>query len=263
MQCLNLNRSSSRAYNYYAYIYDDTLCAKSLFSDPSFKDSQGRLKSFRTKNGLSLHRRTTIFHNFPADCIPKIICFIMHMQNLQTCHEYGPDCFYAKDKTVRWFDMASDTTVAIADTHSVPLKSTGHEKNHFTVIHFTVILTAKTNGTKLPLYIVFKGKGTHLIKQLQHITGIIIAVQFNANGWMNNGLMIDYLCNIIQQLSFHQCLLVWDAYKCHLSKDVWAETARLRLNTSVVPGGCTTVIRFFHCKNIFMHGKCTKILSQI
>ena len=40
-------------------------------------------------------------------------------------------------------------------------------------------------------YIVFKGKGTRLIKELQKIPGVV--VKFSANGWMNDGLMKDYL----------------------------------------------------------------------
>ena len=36
---------------------------------------------------------------------------------------------------------------------------------------------------------------------------------------------------------------MWDAYSCHTSTAVRAETARLRLHTAIVPGGCTKFIQ--------------------
>ena len=107
--------------------------------------------------------------------------------------------------------MPSDPTVATTGARSIPLKSTGHEKDRF-----TVILTAKANGTKLKPFIIFKGKGTRLIKELQKIAGVV--VKFSSNGWMNDSLTIDYLHSIIGTLSFTKRLVVWDAYKCHTSE---------------------------------------------
>jgi hypothetical protein len=98
-------------------------------------------------------------------------------------------------------DMPSDTTIAATGSRSVPLKSTGHVKNHF-----TVVLTAKANETKLKPFVVFKGKGTRLIKDLQRIPGIV--VRFSMNGWMNDELTADYLRTIIGAFSFSKRLLV-------------------------------------------------------
>ena len=66
---------------------------------------------------------------------------------------------------------------------------------------------------------------------------------FSSNGWMNDSLTIDYLRTLIGALSFNKCLLVWDAYCCHRSGAVRAETARLQLQTAIVPGGCTKFIQ--------------------
>lgn len=99
------------------------------------------------------------------------------------------------DETACWFDMPSDTTVALSGSKSVPLKSTGHDKDHF-----TVILTARADGTKLKPFIVFKGKGTRLIKELDKIPGVI--VQFSSNGWMNDPLTIEYLRKVLGHFSF-------------------------------------------------------------
>ena len=66
-------------------------------------------------------------------------------------------------------DMVSDTTVDFCGAKSVPLKTSGHEKDHF-----SVILTGRADGRKLHPYIVFKGKGTRLIKELQKIPGVVV-----------------------------------------------------------------------------------------
>lgn len=76
--------------------------------------------------------------------------------------------------------MPSDTTVALTGKHTLPQKSAGHEKNHLRV------LTAQANGTKMKASVIFKGKGTQLIKDLQHIRGIV--VPFSSNGWTHSSL---------------------------------------------------------------------------
>ena len=71
--------------------------------------------------------------------------------------------------------MLSDTTVHFTGARSVSLKTSGHEKDHY-----TVVLTAKADGSKLKLFIVFKGKGTRLIKNLSSIPGLVIRFSANA-----------------------------------------------------------------------------------
>ena len=186
---------------------------KDTSTKEGFKASNGWLQRFMRRNGLSLRRKTTVCHRPPADSIPKLVSFITHLISLQKKHKYQPANTFAMDETACWMDMPSDTTIDAIGARSVPIKTKGHEKDHF-----TVILTARADGTKLKPYVVFKGKGTRLIKNLQNIPGII--VRFSKNGWMNNELTIDYLCSLIGQLSFSQRLLVWDAYRCHTSEAV-------------------------------------------
>ena len=210
--------------------------AKSLTSDDGFKASRGWLDRFMKRHSLSLRRKTTISQSVPSDVIPKLVSYVLHLRTMQVRHKYSTDSIFAMDKTACWMDMPSDTTVASTGSRSVPLKSTGHEKDHF-----TVVLTAKANGTKLKPFIVFKGKGTRLIKDLQRIPGVV--VKFSSNGWMNDTLTIDYLHTTIGTFSFTKRLLVWDAYKCHTSLATRAETKKLGLHTAIVPGGCTKFIQ--------------------
>ena len=212
--------------------------ARTMSSVSTFKASRGWLEIFMKRYSLSLSLccKTTVCQKAPADCIPKLVSFVTHLRRMQTQHKYTPQNMFAMDETACWMDMPSDTTVAVTGSRSVPLKTSGHEKDHF-----TVILTAKADGTKMKPYVVFKGKGTRLIKDLQNIPGIV--VRFSTNGWMNDDLTVDYLHSIIGALSFSKRLLVWDAYRCHTSQAVRSETAKLRLHTAIIPGGCTKFIQ--------------------
>ena len=138
------------------------------------------------------------------------------------------------EETACWTDKPADTTVATTGVHSVPLKTTGHEKDHF-----TVVLTARADGKEMKLFVVFNWKGTHLTKDLRCVPGII--VHFSANGWMNDALTTQYLHSVISTLSFTKHLLIWDAYHCYTSIATGAEVARKGLHTAIAPGGCTNL----------------------
>ena len=137
--------------------------------------------------------------------------FVIRLRKLQIDQNFSEDSIFAMDETACWMDMPADTTVDLSGARSISLKTTGHEKDHY-----TVILKAKADGTKLKPYVVFKGKGTRLLKELSTIPGII--VRFSPNGWMNDSLTIDYLRTIVGTLSFNKRLMVWDAYRQYSCK---------------------------------------------
>ena len=116
------------------------------------------------------------------------------------------------------------------------LKTSGYEKDHY-----TVVLTAKADGSKLKPFIVYKGKGTRLIKNLSSIPGL--AVRFSANGWLNDSLTIEYLRTVVGSLLFAKRLMIWDAYRCHVSQAVKSECSSIKLQTATIPGGCTKFIQ--------------------
>ena len=151
-------------------------------------------------------------------------------------YKFANESIFAMDETACWFDMLADTTVAPTGSKAVPVKTTGHKKDHF-----TVVLTARADGKKMKPFIVFKGRGKRLIKDLEKIPGIF--VQFSTNGWLNDSLTCNYLKKVIGHFSFNKRLLVWDAYKCHMRELTQKELAKLKTHTAVIPGGCTKFIQ--------------------
>ena len=127
------------------------LQAKSVSMNVNFRASIGWLRRFMNRKGFSLRRRTTLCQTVPSDCIPKLVRYIIHLRSLQSLRKYQDSNIFATDETACWMDMPSETTVILIAACSVPLKATGHKKDHF-----TVILTAKVDGTKLKPFVVIR-----------------------------------------------------------------------------------------------------------
>ena len=191
----------------------------------------GWLRRFMKRKGLSLRWKTTVSQTTPEKCILKLVSFIVRLRALQINHSYPHNSIFAMDV----HSILDGYALRHHSSTTVPVKSRGHEKSHF-----TVILTARANGTKMKPFVAFKGKGTWLVKELEQVPGIV--VQFSTNGWMNDVLTIDYLHIIVGTFSFNKRLLVWDAYRYHTSAAVQAKTACLRLHTAIVQGGRTNAV---------------------
>jgi hypothetical protein len=204
-----------------------------------FKASRGWLDKFMSRNELSVRRRTTIAQKNPNDMIQKMVSFINFMERARERLKATASEIIAMDETAVWFDMVGESTVHSTGAKSISIKSTGHEKSRF-----TVILTASGSGVKFKPYVVFHG-GSRKVKELtdaRKTSGSIVTS--SANGWMNDDLTKDYLRRVIGKLAFKRRILVWDAYRCHLSQATKEELKRnYNITTAVIPGGCTKYLQ--------------------
>ena len=114
------------------------------------------------------------------------------------------------DETAIWYDMPGATTVAVKGTYSLPLLTTGHEKQRK-----TVCLAAMANGCRLKPLIVFKGK--RFPYELKGITEAI--VKLSSNGWMNEELTLQWM-DEVWGTSHEQRILIWDSCRCHTTDPV-------------------------------------------
>ena len=83
----------------------------------------------------------------------KLMLYILHACRLSIKYKYSPSSIIVMDETSVWNDMVSNTTIDMQGTKSVCLKTTGHEK-----YMVRVCLAAKSNGTKLKPFVVFRAK---------------------------------------------------------------------------------------------------------
>jgi hypothetical protein len=205
----------------------------------TFKASRGWLDKFMHRNELSVRRRTTIAQKSPDDMIKKMVSFVRFVERAREKTQATPSEIIAMDETAVWFDMVGETTVHSTGAKSISIKSTGHEKSRF-----TVILTAAGSGVKFKPYVVFLG-GSRKVKELnatKRLSGNIVTC--SVNGWMNDDLTKDYLQRVIGKLAFKRRILVWDAYRCHLSKSTKEELKHnYNITMAVIPGGCTKYLQ--------------------
>jgi hypothetical protein len=208
-------------------------------SRATFKASRGYLDRFMARGQLCVRRRTTAAQKTPEQMTEKMVSFIQYMERQRAKIGAQSDEIYAMDETAVWFDMLSDTTVNQKGAHSVSVKTTGHEKSRC-----TVILTATGSGRKLKPYVVFFG-GSRKVKQLNesgYTSGAIATT--STNGWMNDDLTTDYLRRVIGKFAFQKRILVWDAYRCHISEATKKELkSGYNITTAVIPGGCTKFLQ--------------------
>jgi len=140
----------------------------------------------------------------------------------------------AMDETALWLDMPAQTTLDIRGTRSIPIKTTGHEKNRF-----TVCLAASANGHKFWPFIVFKGKRAD--KTLRDIIGAHIC--YSDNGWMNEVTTVTWIKKGCAGTFENHRLLCWDTFKAHGTDKVKDEARAKKIDLVLVPGGCTGIVQ--------------------
>ncbi|KAM4625025.1 uncharacterized protein ACJ7VT_003510 [Polymixia lowei] len=201
-----------------------------------FVASPGWLDRFLNRNDFSARRRTTLAQKDARHFTEKLVNSVTFSTRMIEDKKIQERDIIAMKETAVWFDMVGSTTVDTRGARSVPLKTTGHEKSHL-----TVVLAAKADGTKLKPYVVFKG-GIREVKAMRNISGVVVAS--SKNGWMNDNLTADWLQKVVGKRNCGPRLLAWDSYRCPISTATKAELKRgYNITTAVIPEGCTKYIQ--------------------
>ena len=198
----------------------------------SFTASDGWLAKFLKRNGFTLRARTTICSKTPSDCTEKIVRFLLFFRKIR--HQYADSSIFVMDETPVWLEPVGATTIEVKGAKQVPIKTAGHEK-----IRFTVILTARADGTKCKPYVLIPRRRS--IPELENLRGLVF--NYCGQSWMNDELTADYLYKVIGRFHFGKRLLVWDSFRCHLSQNTKNILRIMNLQTAVIPGGCTSLIQ--------------------
>ena len=90
------------------------------------------------------------------------------------------------DETPMYFDMPGNTSVDFVVNKTIGIKTTGHEKQHF-----TVVLACLADGTKLKPMVIFKRKTMPNDK-----CPSVVLVKVQEKGWMNESLTHTWLDEI-------------------------------------------------------------------
>ena len=121
---------------------------------------------------------------------------------------------------------------------SVTIRTTGHEK-----AHFTVVLACTASGKKLPPMVIFKRKTAVKDK----ITADVI-VSNNEKGWMDQQQMGVWLqrCYVRRPGGFFKTaksMLVMDSMRAHIIPEVKDSIRSTNTIVGIIPGGLTKLLQ--------------------
>jgi hypothetical protein len=86
------------------------------------------------RRGLTLRQRTKLSQKLPKDLETKIDSFQRFVIKLRKRHNYKLGQIGNMDETPMTFDLPGNRTVHAKGEKTVLVKTTGHEKTHFTVV---------------------------------------------------------------------------------------------------------------------------------
>lgn len=201
-----------------------------------FKFSKGWLDKFLQRRGIVQRRTTSVCQRPPEDYEEKLISFVLFVsRKIQSCG-FSSNKIFACDETAVWLDPPRRTTLAPRGSRDVPVKSLGHTK-----LKITVMLTAKANGNKCLPYVLLNRKRPvpEITKKYQ---GKLV-INWAGKTWMNDQTTKDYLQKILGNQLFGRRFLLWDSFRCHISKDTKTVLKALKVDTAIIPGGCTKYIQ--------------------
>lgn len=207
-------------------------------SSANFVASAGWCTRFMERHGLTLRQRTKLSQKLPKDLENKINSFHRFVIELRKRHNYDLGHIGNMDETPMTFDLPGNRTVHAKGEKTVLVKTTGHEKTHF-----TVVLACMADGTKLKPLIIFKRKT--LPKNAKFPIGVIVRAQ--QKGWMDVEGVQFWMKNIWDRrpgsMRHRRSLLVWDMFSAHLENNVKSAAIREGTDMCVIPGGLTSQLQ--------------------
>lgn len=156
--------------------------AKELNID-EFKGGASWCYRFMVRNKLSMRSRTTMCQKLPADHIEKIQNFREFVALQIQENTIIADSIVNMDEVPLTFDIPMGRTVNQIGERSISIRTTGHEKSHF-----TVVLGCCASGKKLPPMLIFKRKTMPREKFPPNVI-----IKYNAKRWMDEEMMTTWL----------------------------------------------------------------------
>ena len=193
---------------------------------------------FMRRKGLSIRVRTSLCQQLPPDYEEKVSNFRKFTDAKIAEHSIGLHDIINMDEVPQTFHLPLTRTVNREGESSVTLKTTGHEKTHF-----TCVLSCTASGEKLPPMVIFKR--TTMPKE-EFPRGIVVKV--NKKGWMTESLMHEWHTECYGKRPggfFHRnkALLVLDSMRAHITDSVKEAIKRTNSIPAVIPGGTTKYLQ--------------------
>jgi len=154
-------------------------------------------------------------------------------------HSYQLSQIGNVDETPVFFYLPSNRTVGYVGSKTVTIRTTGHDKTHF-----TAVLTCMADRTKLLPMVIFKRK---TMPKEKFPAGVIIYV--HPKGWMDTDGMLIWLQKVWGRcpdggIINTKSLVVLDQFRAHLTYKAKQCTARsYNTDIAVMPGRLTSILQ--------------------
>lgn len=185
-----------------------------------------------------MRTRTKLAPKLPAAYENQVLEFHSYVISLRKTYNFELSQITSMDEVLLTFDVPSNRTVSVKGVNTMAVKTSGHEKTHF-----TVVLACCADGTKLPPMIILKRKT--FLKKIP--SGVI--VHMHEKGWMNEEGMKICFNKVRSQrpggLLKKPALLVFDQFKAHVTQSAKTITTDLKTQLAVIPGGLNSQLQPF------------------
>ena len=118
--------------------------ALTLSIDENFKASNGWLEKFLLRHNLVSHSPTTTCQE-PEEYTEKIVNYLLFVEKKRCTFNYT--YIYAANEMAVYLDYLSSLTVEITGVQEVPVKTSGHNKLHITVMLILDLTDLNVNHT--------------------------------------------------------------------------------------------------------------------
>lgn len=193
---------------------------------------------FMRRKALSIRARTTMCQKLPDDFGEKVEKFQEFVKKEVEKSNIIDSHIVNMDEVPLTFDIPMSKSVAQKGAKAVTVRTTGHEKSHF-----TVVLACCADGTKLPPMLIFKRK---TMPKESFPPGVV--VKTNEKGWMDEQMMGVWLETCFSKRPdgfFHarKGLLVMDSMRAHMTDLTLRQIKTMNCTPTIIPGGMTKILQ--------------------
>jgi len=179
-----------------------------------------------------------IAQKLPNDLEEKINSFHTFIINPRKQNNFELSQINNMDETPMCFDLPASRTIDSKGKHTVQIRTTGHEKTHF-----TVVLSCMADSTKPKPMVILKRKS--IPKGEKFPPGVVI--HCHLKGWMDEKGIVLWLNKVWDTrpgaLLKKKSMLVWDQFRSHLTDTVKAKLKSLNTFQPMIPGGLTSILQ--------------------
>lgn len=193
---------------------------------------------FMRRNQLVMRARTTVCQKLPDDFQAQLDNFSSFVREEFEKKNISASHIVNMDEVPLTFDIPLGRSVAEKGEKTVTVRTTGHEK-----AHFTVVLACCADGTRLPPMLIFKRK---TLPKAVFPPGVV--VQANTKGWMDEEMMGVWLdrCFTCRPDGFFHAkpgMLVMDSMRAHITDATKKKISAKNCIPVIIPGGMTKMLQ--------------------